>query len=56
MADFTVAKRWNYDTDELVNETETRESPFPVIIMTSDEQYALGSYAHPSDDFYIDLA
>lgn len=55
MADFTAAKRWNFDTDELTDETESRETPYPVIIMTPDGQYALGSYAHPSDDFYIDI-
>ena len=56
MADFTAARRWNYDTDELIPITEDQgEQLYPVIIMTPDEQYAIGAYAHPREDLYIEL-
>ena len=54
MADFTEAKRWNYDTGELVD-ASTGEMIYPVIIHTQDEQYSLGAYAHPDEQLYIEL-
>ena len=56
MADFTAVKRWNYETDELIDETgDQGEQIWPVIIMTEDEQYAIGGYGHPREDLYIEL-
>ena len=54
MADFTEAKRWDYDTGELVD-ASTGEMIYPVIIHTQDEQYSLGAYAHPDEQLYIEL-
>ena len=56
MADLTSAKRWNYTSDELIDETSTQdEQIYPVIITTPDEQYAIGSYDHPNPDYHIEL-
>ena len=54
MADFTAAKRWNYDTDELID-IVAREEVWPAIIMTPEGNYAIGAYAHPREDLHIEL-
>ena len=55
MADFTAAKRWNYDKDELVEVTESSEMIYPVVIHTPDEMHAIGGYAHPDPNLYIEM-
>ena len=54
MADFTEAKRWNYETGE-VSEAVPGEEIWPVIIHVPGEGHALGAYAHPDDNLYIEL-
>ena len=54
MADFTEAKRWNYNTGELVDAIGG-EQIYPVVIHTPDQKHALAAYAHPDDELYIEL-
>ena len=56
MDDFSLAYRWNYTSDTLIDEASTTgEQIYPVIIATPDQEYAIGAYDHPDPEYYIEL-